>query len=235
MDKEAQNTYLGTHQKFNLNNLNTSQNPLQNGPIKQYTETVPYDEPGLYNGLGVLCFATASLLLGISIWNGYHNWKLLTIFGFFIGGLGQLICGIMCYKYKYYIDGTVYFYFALNWSITTCYDIFPILGWMEPLGGREYGFHNLMGCLFTLVFFLQNLGAPSKITRVSFTTTFISFILSTIGSFTDSTALKKIGGIFSIITAVLAYYSAVAMTINQRYKKVWMPALDGKNFGHKID
>jgi len=235
MDKEAQNTYLGTLQNFNLKNLDTSQNPMQSKPIKQYTETIPYDEPGLYHGLGVFCFATATLLLGISIWNGFHNGKLLTVFGFFIGGMGQLICGIMCYKYKYYIDGTVYFYFALNWSITTCYDIFSTIGWMEPLNHREYGFHNLMGCFFTFVFFLQNLGAPSKITRVSFTTTFIGFIFSTIGSFTDSTTLTKIGGIFNIITAALAYYSALAMTINQRYKKVWIPALDGKKFGYKIE
>ena len=235
MDKETQNIYSGTHQNFNLNNLNSYQIQSQNQQIKQFTDNKPYDEPGLYHGLGVLCFATATFLLGISIWNGYHNPKLLTVFGFFIGGMGQLICGILCYKYRYFIDGTVYFYFALNWTITTCYDIFPIIGWMEPLNNREYGFHNLMGCCFTFVFFFQNLGNPSKLTAISYTTTFLGFIFGTIGSFTGSTAVKKIGGIFNIITAVLAYYSAVAMTINFRYKKIWMPVLDGKSFGYKIE
>ena len=238
MDKETQNIYLGTHQNLNLKNLNTSQLPFQ-GPqipqIIQYTEVYPYDEPGLYHAFGVLCFATATLLLGISIWNGYDNGKLLTVFGFFIGGLGQLICGIVCYKYRYYIDGSVYFYFALNWTITACYDIFPIIGWMEPLNHREYGFHNLMGCFFTFVFFLQNLGAPSILTKISYTTTFLGFVFSTIGSFANSTAVLKIGGIFNIITAALAYYSAAAMTINRRYKKVWIPVLDGNSFGYKID
>ena len=106
---------------------------------------------------------------------------------------------------------------------------------MEPLNGREWGFHNLMGCLFTLIFCLQNLGAPSILTRISFTTTFLGFVFSTIGSFTNTTAVSKIGGIFNIITAALAYYSAFAQIINERYKKVWIPVLDGKNFGQKLD
>ena len=231
MDQETTNIHLSTH---NFDQKGYGQPNLQ-PPFNIINKNIPYDEPGLYHGIGVLCFATATLLLGISIWNGYHNGKLLTIFGFFIGGLGQLICGIMCFKYHYYIDGTVYFYFALNWAITTCYDLFPVWGWMEPLNGREYGFHNLMGCFFTLIFFLQNLGAPSKVVRISFASTFIGFIFGTIGSFTGSSAITKIGGTFNIITAALAYYSIFASIINGRYKKVWIPAFDGTNFGQKLE
>ena len=194
-----------------------------------------HDEPGLYHGIGVLCFATATLLLGISIWNGYNNGKLLTIFGFFIGGIGQLVCGIFCYKYNYYIDGTVYFFFALNWSINTCFDLFPVFGWMEPLNGREYGFLNLMGCFFTFVFFIQNLNAPSPLTATSFCTTFLGFIFSTIGNFTTTRSVVKIGGIFNIITAALAYYTTIAMIINERFKRVYIPVLDGKQYGQKLD
>ena len=227
MNQDSTNVYLPSNLNFDLSKL----------PVPQTTSSPPppHDEPGLYHGLGVLCFATATLLLGISIWNGYHNGKLLTIFGFFIGGLGQFICGIMCFKYNYYIDGGVYFYFALNWSITTCYDLFPIFGWMEPLNNKEFGFHNLMGCLFTLIFFIQNLGAPSKITAVSYSTTFIGFVFSTIGNFVDRKAIIKIGGVFNIITAALAYYSVFGMIINERYKRVYVPVLDGKKFLGKLD
>ena len=217
-----------------LSTQNVDQSNLESQPIKLVNKNVEHDEPGLYHALGVFCFATASLLLGISIWNGYQNGKLLTVFGFFIGGLGQLVSGIVCYKYRYYIDGTVYFYFALNWTISTCYDLFPVWGWMQPLNNREYGFHNLMGCLFTFVFFVQNLGAPSIIIRISFTTTFLGFVCSTIGSFLDSNGFRKIGGIFNIITSILAYYSAFGMTVNERYKKVYIPVCDGKNCGQDL-
>ena len=214
-------------------NLNLPTDPNHSRLIypKSYAE---HDEPGLYHELGVLCFATATLLLGISIWNGYNNGKLLTIFGFFIGGVGQLVCGIFCYKYNYYIDGTVYFFFALNWSINTCFDLFPNFGWMEPLNGTEYGFLNLMGCLFTFVFFIQNLKAPSPLTALSFCTTFLGFIFSTIGNFTTTRSVVKIGGMFNIITATLAYYTTFALVINERFKKVYVPVLDGKQLGQKL-
>lgn len=232
MEQETQNIYSTTHQGLNLQNLNKSQIKKTSNNI--INENFPHDEPGLYHGIGTLSFANATFLLGISSFNAYHNGKLLTVFGFFIGGLGQLISGIMCYKNKYYIDGTVYFYFTLNWSISTCYDLFPVWGWMEPLNGKEYGYHNLCGCFFTLVFCLQNLGAPSILTRISFTTTFLGFLFGTIGSFKNSTGLMKTAGVFQIITAFLAYYSVFAMTINERYKKVWMPVLDGKGFLEKL-
>ena len=230
-------------EKINLNDDSSTQSAYQSDnqtnklipqQIQLTNKTPEHDEPGLYHALGVFCFATATFLLGLSIWNGYKNAKLLTVFGFFIGGLGQLVAAILCYKYRYYIDGTVYFYFALNWGIVTCYDLFPVWGWMEPLNTREYGFHNLMGCLFTFVFFLQNLASPSIIIRISFTTTFISFVLATIGSFLDSNFLRKISGIFNIITAVLSYYSAFGMTVNERYKKVYIPLCDGKYCGQSL-
>lgn len=231
MNGENNNAYASTFQNLNIKNFSEPQIPSSEITDKN----IPHDEPGLYHALGTLSFATATLLLGIYILDGYHNGKLLTIFGFFIGGLGQLIAGILCYKYKYYIDGTTYFFFTFNWSISACYDLFPIFGLMEPLNGRELGFHNLMGCLFTFVFFLQNLGSPDYLTRISFTTTFIGFVFSTIGNFTSKTGLIKTAGVFNIITAVIAYYCAFAMTINVRYKKVWIPVLDGKKCGQKLD
>lgn len=227
-----------TNLEFNKNQnetLGLSPNYIRNtGNIHVLKETPPHDEPGLYHGLGVFSFATATLLLGISIWDGFHNKILLTVYGFFIGGLGQLICGIMCFKDRYYIDGAVYFYFAFNWTITAGYDLFPIFGWMDPLSDRDYGYHNLMGCLFTFIFFLQNLNTPSIITRISFATTFIGFVLSTIGNFAHSKGVIKTGGIFNIITAALAYYGAFGSTINERYNKVYIPLLDGKVFGQKL-
>ena len=105
--------------------------------IQILKDTPPHDEPGLYHGLGVFSFATATLLLGISYWDGFDNKILLTVYGFFIGGLGQLICGIMCFKDKYYIDGTVYFFLHLIGQLQLVMICFQYLvGWILYLIGN---------------------------------------------------------------------------------------------------
>ena len=101
MNKDnSNNPYLSTYQSLNVNNIK-EQFPQPNIVEIKTAKDLPHDEPFLYHGIGLLGFSTASLLLGIRIWNGYPNPKLLTVFGFFLGGLGQLISAIMCYKYKY--------------------------------------------------------------------------------------------------------------------------------------
>ena len=47
--------------------------------------------------------------------------------------------------------------------------------------------------------------------------------------------MKKIAGIFNFITALIAYYDAFAMIINQKRLQVTMPLFDGKAVGQKLD
>lgn len=106
----------------------------------------------------------------------------------------------MAYKFKYYCDGNIYFFFALNWFINACYDLFPIFGWLQPLTHIEYGIHSLMSTFFIIVFFAQNIFSDSYLMRVLFCFIFGGFIFSTIGNFTDSSGVKKCAGIFNFIT-----------------------------------
>ena len=106
---------------------------------------------------------------------------------------------------------------------------------MEPLNHTEYGIHNLMGTLFVIVFFFQNMVGTSNLLRVLFVFILGGFIFSTIGNFADSSAVRKIGGIFNFITAAVAYYDGFGMIINQKRHKITMPLFDGKAFGQKLD
>jgi hypothetical protein len=193
-----------------------------------------YDEPFLYYEIGSFSFATATLLLGIKILDGFKLQILLTVYGFFIGGLGQLITGIMCFKYNHYMDGTTNFFFALNWGINTVFDLMERYEGVPILGNRERGFHNLMCCFFTFSFFLQMLKDPSHLTKISFGATFLSFVFSTIGAFKGSKGMTKTAGVFCCITGVLAFYTTFASLVNTRYQKVYVPTLDGNEFGKKI-
>ncbi len=193
-----------------------------------------YDEPFIYFAFGNICFACATFLMGLIHYYDY-NPIFLTIYGFWFPGWGQIITAIMAYKFKYYIDGNIYFFFAINWFANFCYDLFPRWGWMEPLNHTEYGIHNLMGTLFVIIFFIQNLCGKSLLLKVLFTFILGGFIFGTIGQFADSKAVRKIAGIFNFITALIAYYDGFGMIINQKRLKVTMPLFDGKHIGEKLD
>ena len=211
-----------------INNiLKNKVNPAKNGKDD-------YDEPFIYFAFGNICFATATFLLGLINFYSF-NPIFLTIFGFWFPGWGQVVTAIMAYKFKYYCDGNIYFFFAINWFANFFYDLFPKWGWMEPLNHTEYGVHNLMCTLFVIVFFLQNIFGKSQLLKVLFSFIIGGFILSTIGCFADSTGVKKAAGIFNFITALIAYYDGFAMIINQKRNKITMPLFDGKAIGQKLD
>ena len=211
-----------------INNiLKNKVNPAKNGKDD-------YDEPFIYFAFGNICFSTATFLLGLINFYSF-NPIFLTIFGFWFPGWGQVVTAIMAYKFKYYCDGNIYFFFAINWFANFCYDLFPKWGWMEPLNHTEYGVHNLMCTLFVIVFFLQNIFGKSQLLKVLFFFILGGFILSTIGCFADSTGVKKAAGIFNFITALIAYYDGFAMIINQKRNKITMPVFDGKAIGQKLD
>jgi succinate-acetate transporter protein len=204
---------------------------IKNTPIKKTKE---YDEPFLFFALSNIAFSAGTFLLGLINFYSY-NPLFLTIFGFWFPGWGQALGGIMSYKIKYYMDGNIYFFFAINWFCNFCYDLFPRWGWMEPLNHTEYGVHNLMCTMFVIVFFTQNIFGKSLLLKVLFTFILLGFIFSTIGCFADSTGVKKTGGIVNFITALIAYYDGFGMIINQKRNKITMPLFDGKKFGDKLD
>lgn len=209
-------------------------NVLKNRANSSKKEGDDYDEPFIYFAFGNICFATATFLMALLNFYSY-NPIMLTIFGFFFPGLGQIVTAIMAYKFKYYSDGNIYFFFAINWFVNACYDLFPVWGWMQPLTHTEYGIHNLMGTLFVIVFFFQNLFGNSHLLKVLFSFILLGNIFNTIGNFADSTAVKKIGGVIFIIVAVIAYYDGFGMIINQKRNRITMPLFDGKAIGQKLD
>ena len=209
-------------------------NVIKKGNTPQSQTKGEYDEPFIYFAFGNICFATATFLMGLI--NFYHyNPIFLTIFGFWFPGIGQIITAVRAYQFKYYLDGNIYFFFAINWFANACYDLFPIWGWMQPLNHTEYGIHNLMGTLFIIIFFTQVLFGTSNLLKVSFTTILLGFIFSTIGQFADSSGVKKIAGVINFLTAIIAYYDGFGMIINQKRLKVTFPLFDGKKIGQKMD
>jgi succinate-acetate transporter protein len=204
---------------------------IKNTPIKKTKE---YDEPFLFFALSNIAFSAGTFLLGLINFYSY-NPLFLTIFGFWFPGWGQALGGIMSYKIKYYMDGNIYFFFAINWFCNFCYDLFPIWGWMRPLNHIEYGLHNLVSTLFLIAFLIQNLLGKSHLSKVISFFNLLGFIFTTIGNFTDSITTKKLSGIVNFIISPIAYYNGIALIINQKRNRITFPLFDGKVIGDKLN
>lgn len=99
-------TQTNINQKHELNKSTNYPQKIRKGPPPPFL-----DEDNLYGTFGTACFGTGTILLGIQVWGGYSNGKLLTIFGFFFGCLGQVVAGVMRFKYRRYAGGTTTFFF----------------------------------------------------------------------------------------------------------------------------
>ena len=208
-----------------------STDKIRNTPIKKTDE---HDEPFLFFALSNIAFSTGTFLLGLINFYSY-NPLFLTIFGFWFPGWGQALGGIMSYKIKYYMDGNIYFFFAINWFCNFCYDLFPIWGWMRPLNHIEYGLHNLVSTFFLIAFLIQNLLGKSHLSKVISFFNLLGFIFTTIGNFTDSITTKKLSGIVNFIISPIAYYNGIALIINQKRNRITFPLFDGKVIGDKLN
>jgi succinate-acetate transporter protein len=223
-------TQTNINQKHELNKSTNYPQTIRKGPPPPFL-----DEDNLYGTFGTACFGTGTILLGIQVWGGYSNGKLLTIFGFFFGCLGQVVAGVMRFKYRRYAGGTTTFFFSLNWAMNTCYALFPTFGWCQPLGNKELGYHNLLACFYTFLFLMQNFNAPTLLIPLSSFFTFFGFVFGCIGNFADSNTLRKMAGVCNISTGSVAFYNAFSSTINTKYKRVLLPYFDGKQLGQRLD
>ena len=194
----------------------------------------PEEAPLTFWVLGNIAFATSCFLSGLRCFYSY-NPIFLSIFGFWLPGWGQIIIGIMAYKFKLYLDGNTYFFFGINWIVCSCYDLFPVWGWMKPLTHIEYGLHNLMCVMFIIVFFIQNLFGNSKLLIALNSSILLCFLLCTIGDFANNKIVHKISGIFNFTTAFISYYNVLAMVINNKRNRITLPLFDGTHIGQLLD
>lgn len=194
---------------------------------KMIVQKKPYfDEPKVYQTIGLVGFATSYFIFAVYIFNGFQNKFILTIWGFFIGGLTNLISGLYCFKYNYYIDGACHLFFSLNWGIMSILDLFLWLKWMEPFTSKEYGFYYLMCCFFSFLFFLQYIYDKSKINTILYAFHFFGYLFCCIGSFNEKEGIIKTGAICFFINAFFGYYKGFAIDVNTKYKRLILPFLD---------
>ncbi len=170
--------------------------------------------------LGLLGFGMTTVLLNL------HNSGLIPLsvvivaMGFALGGLAQIIAGIMEFKAGNTFGATAFTaYGTFWWSL--------IFIWTNPLGSTSadavsMGYYLLLWAIFTLFMSIGTL-KHNVATRVVFFSLTLLFLLLAISDFSGSEAIHTIAGIVGIFCGLSAIYNSVAQVINNEFGKKVLP------------
>ena len=171
--------------------------------------------------LGLLGFGMTTILLNL------HNSGLLPLsavivaMGFALGGLAQIIAGIMEFKNNNTFGATAFTaYGCFWWSL--------ILIWWNPVTGIEaadktsLAWYLLLWGIFTLFMFVGTL-KQTRANQVVFGSLALLFFLLAAGDFTHMHAITTVAGVVGIFCGASALYAAFAQVLNEVYGKTVMP------------
>lgn len=170
--------------------------------------------------LGLVGFGMTTILLNL------HNVGLtkLTIMiaamGLTIGGISQIIAGILEFKNNNTFGSTAFIAYGFFW-------LSLVLIWCNPLGMTSadhisVGFYLLVWGLFTAFMFIAAL-KHNFITKLIFGSLTILFLLLAVGDFTEVEWITKMAGSVGIICGLSALYSAVAQIVNNEHGRNVFP------------
>jgi succinate-acetate transporter protein len=124
---------------------------------------------------------------------------------FFYGGLAQLLAGMWEFKAGNTFGATAFTSYGAFWLAVAAVVQFKLAG---P-GTVGFGWFLLGWTIFTGMMFLGTLRANVALILV-FGLLFLTFLALTIGDLGTSSSWTNIGGWLGIITAILAWYTALA-------------------------
>ncbi len=171
--------------------------------------------------LGLLGFGMTTCLLNL------HNAGLISLsimivaMGFAMGGLGQIIAGIMEFKKGNTFGATAFTAYGLFWwsLIMIWINPFAAIGVADPIG---MGYYLLLWCVFTTFMFIGTL-KHNRASQVVFGSLALLFLLLALANFTGIETLHTIAGYEGIFCGLSAIYNALGQILNQEYGKTILP------------
>jgi succinate-acetate transporter protein len=172
--------------------------------------------------LGLLGFGMTTILLNL------HNAGIIPLsaviiaMGFAMGGLTQIIAGIMEYKKGNTFGATAFTAYGLFWWSLIAIIINPFGGSVAAADSVGMGFYLLLWGIFTLFMFIGTL-KHNRATQVVFMTLTVLFFLLAAGDFMESPLVKTIAGWEGIVCGASAVYSSLAQLVNNEFGKKLLP------------
>src|ERR1700728_3998114 len=187
----------------------TSVMSVQNVAVK---ETPPVADPA---PLGLAAFALTTFLL--SAFNAGWTKGTFAFLGFALayGGIAQLLAGMWEFRNRNVFGATAFSTYGAFWIGVAVY-FFWVVPEFKPTPielSNDLGWISVAFVIFNTYMLLWSLFVNRAVFLV-FLTLEVTFILLTIGNFSNSTNMVKAGGIAGIVTAAAAWYASAAGVIH---------------------
>ncbi|MDO8610727.1 MAG: acetate uptake transporter [bacterium] len=159
------------------------------------------------SSLGSLGFGMTTILYSI-VGAGFFSINTMLIsMAIFLGGVTQIIAGLLEYKKGNTFGYVSYTMFGLFWFTSASMTLMPFFVQIHGANSMFMGLFYLLWTVFTVMLYLQTL-KMDKLTNVIFLTVVILFGTITVSNFTGIKLVGNLAGWIGIICGSLAMYSA---------------------------
>jgi succinate-acetate transporter protein len=176
--------------------------------------------------LGLTCFGLTTMLLNL------HNVGIIKSFdtaimglGFFVGGLAQVIAGIMEFRKGNTFGTTAFLAYGTFWISLVFAVIAKDKMGLELIGKQGLAWYLLLWGIFTL-FMTVGTFRINRVLQFVFVTLTVLFFLLAICNWASVKAgdgLMVVSGVIGLITGFAALYLAMAENLNEIYGKTVLP------------
>jgi len=185
-------------------------------------ETVIRDTSANPAPLGLTGFGLTTILLNIHNAGFYPNNAMILGMGLFVGGLAQIIAGVLESKKSNTFGTTAFTLYGAFWLSLVAIWALPRLGLAEKADETAMGCYLAVWGLFTFGMFIGTFRL-SRALQVVFGTLVLLFWLLALGDFTQNAAIKTIAGYEGIVCGLSALYAAIAQVLNEVYGRTVLP------------
>lgn len=192
-------------------------------PPSASVASVTIADPG---PLGLSAFALTTFVLSsgnATLINASVSSIALTL-ALFYGGAVQVVAGIWEFRKGNTFGATAFCSYGAFWmSFWGISEFFkPTTGATADQVDVAVGFFLLGWTVFTAIMLIASLRTNGALVA-TFTVLTITFLLLTLGKLDHSASLGKAGGWVGILTAICAWYAALAGVVNETWKRPALP------------
>lgn len=174
--------------------------------------------------LGLAAFALTTFVL--SVFNAgildAHLEPVVLPLALFYGGLVQLLAGMWEFAKNNTFGALAFSSYGAFWMSFAAYAKFVVPGLPADSAHQATGLFLLAWTIFTVYMTVVTLRISLGLMAV-FIPLSVTFLLLTVGAFTETSAITTVGGIVGLITAGTAWYNSFAGVLNTTWARTVLP------------